>query len=254
MFDNLLPMLAVDEKWFYYVVVGIAIAASIISNMVKEAKQRREQRERQLAKGSEAGDDLPDRPVPSSLGELTQRRRRQLQQLAHRRKATESRSGAGTAISKDMANLTAAQRGERERARAAYEQRAAQLRGQVERKATTPPEVAVRRTKLTRRKPQQTVGQRPLLGSGILLGDKPRLPVELGSRDLGTGVITAAPSRIPGEADRPVRHVPDVRLPASSRRAPIASFLRHRRSLRTAVLLKEILDRPIALRDDRKML
>ena len=252
MFENLLPILAVKENWIYFIVVGIAIVVSIIGNIVKEAKQRQEQRERRSATRPPAGGERPGQTTSSRLDEMAERRRRQLQELAQRRRSGESRSlpGTGPAVSNDPMNLTAAQLAERERARAAYERRAAQLRGQRAHQANPPQGAAG-----PRRKPKRlhsSIEQRHLPPPATPLADRPRLAPDPGSHNLGSNISTFDAVHS-GETDQPSRHVPDVSMEAPLRKSsPIAKLIAQHHVLRNAVVLKEILDRPIALREDQE--
>jgi len=253
------PTLAI--AWFDLIIFGI-IGLSIISRIAKKAKAAQstsgfsKPRPRMLDMAEHLDvDDLSSSPSsPSSdmpsLDELATHRRQKLQELASQRRS--AKKGLSAPTSTGPSNLTLAQRIERARAKAQYELRAQQLRraqasAQSQPTASTPPTAspsqqpyqAPRRASKPRRPRSQrstVVNREPTEVETVHThrGHK-ALPSERQSEPPSTEVFT-----IPSPGARPT--TPD-------RIIPIHSLTAH--SLRQAVILREILDPPLALRADQ---
>jgi len=101
-------------------IVSIAIAGLVIlSGIMGQANEASKNKRRREA--AKRGDRVTEQPTGSSLDDIAQRRRQQLEALARRRRP-------GATPGPQPTNMSTAQTVEREAARAAYEDRAATLR------------------------------------------------------------------------------------------------------------------------------
>ncbi len=259
-----MPTLAlrIDFEWLVYGAVGVAVVISWISNTMKQMRQSGhgrslekvlEQRVRQLTR---QGKSIA-RPGASGSGnpqldQLAAKRRRQLQELARRQqgpttgKQPKPISSSSSRTTPTSAATTQRQRLQQARARAQSQSVSSQRQRPM----------ATRSSKVTRQasKPQRV--SRPAQQTRGRATHQPRT-MQPQSRQ--------APKRqapAPREHETPPPQPQAQRLiksttPATREQAtvlqPLGSQLRtkglQRTSLREAVILKEILDRPLALRD-----
>jgi len=224
------PTLAFNyEQWLLGIGIFVAMAISWISNILKEKKQRRQAEQQTVSRGNApARADKADRKVLTP-DELAARRRAQLQKMAQGG-SVEGRSRSSG--QPEPANLTMAERVRRARAKAEYERRAGALRTAKPppRPSPTPAKTAPPPLPVPPRarsqKPGARIAQRQLPGVVDKAAPRPRLQPRVGSRGLGRGVPDAGP------------------VAKTRTRTFFAG-----KSLRDAILLKEILDRPLSLRE-----
>ena len=262
--DYIVTMLAADTPDWIVGAIFIAIMViGAIANAVKDLWQKKDETKPESDKGSRPLQDQPSsRPAGQSpADELAARRRRQLQELARRRTGSQPQPPAQTG---EPANLTSAQRAQRQRAKAEYERRAAELSAQrqaeAQRRTVDAPPRQARPTRPQttpqqpptpgqRQAPRQTVEQRHLQTGVRTLRSKRAIGAEPGSHNLGAGATQVDVSRGGHEGEPVHRHVPDVLAAPPRGPSMIAKMLGQKRSLQRAIVLKEILDRPIGLRD-----
>lgn len=262
MMDNLPLPLAAWNDYIGLMLVGAMVIGSWIANMKKKGAEQRKR------------DEGPASMEPQ---EVAARRREQSRQASRSRvQASQGGSSAGySAGGAEPGNLTMAERIARARAKAQYEQRA-QGSGQPAQRAQpqVPNEaqrraLAQRQAELQRRqqaaqaqanqRAQQQAQQRARLQAqqqraqaqahasaqaqarrhGVLLHDHAQAPapIESTTRRLVPG--TSTPKRPPS---------PPATRPAASRLLTSASLSRD--DLRRAIVLNEVLGKPVALRDE----
>lgn len=215
--DYMVTTLAVDTPDWIVGAIFIAIMViGAITNAAKELWQKKGE--------TKPGSDRRSPPIrgqssshpagQSRTDQLAAHRRQQLQELARRRTGEQPQSPGQP---REPANLTNAQRAEWQRAKARYEQRAQ----------------------------HQAVEQQHPQTDAIILRSKRAIGADLGSHDLGAGV-----ARDDHASQQTHRLVPDVYAVTRRKPSKIAKMLGQKRSLRRAIVLKEILDRPIGLREE----
>lgn len=263
-----LPLtLAAWDDWIWLALVGATVIGSWISNMKKKGEAQRKRDEG---------------PASMELEEMAARRREQLRQ-ASRGRAHLSQSGGQTAVNSgtsggggEPGNLTMAERIARARAKAQYEQRArgstpsrqpqpqvpneAQQRALAQRQAELERrQQAAQAQAQARQRAQQQAQQRARLQAqqqraqaqaharaqaqarqrGTLMHDHVEGPALTESTTRRIVPATGTPKRAP---------IQPVTRPAASRLLTIASLSRE--DLRRAIVLNEVLGKPVALRDD----
>ncbi|MEZ6192759.1 MAG: hypothetical protein R3C45_15910 [Phycisphaerales bacterium] len=265
-----LPLtLAAWDDWIWLALVGATVIGSWISNMKKKGEAQRKRDES---------------PASMELEEMAARRREQLRQ-ASRGRAHLSQSGGQTGVNSvtpggggEPGNLTMAERIARARAKAQYEQRARgstpsrQPRPQVPNE-TQQRALAQRQAELERRqqaaqaqaqarqRAQQQAQQRARLQAqqqraqaqaqaharaqaqarqrGTLMHDHVEGPALTESTTRRVVPDTGTPKRAP---------IQPVTRPAASRLLTTASLSRE--DLRRAIVLNEVLGKPVGLRDE----
>ncbi|MBI1335379.1 MAG: hypothetical protein GC164_00280 [Phycisphaera sp.] len=209
-----------------------------------------------------------NRPSPSlSLEEMAARRRARLQQMSGQR------SGSATPRPPQPAqptNMTLAEASERARAQKAYEARAAQLRQQTQRiqaaqsqqagrsaRARTPSRPARRSLAPTPARPVQTAPvtmPRPVAPTATA---QPITPASIAAHALSLGSDVTQVSRVDNDRDIDYgesvvhRHVTDAGTTSAGHH--VGSALARGISLKTlrqAIVLKEVLEPPLALREE----
>lgn len=256
----LTPTLAGLADWLPVIIIIVTVIASWVSTAMKEGgkKQRQRQRPRPTVDPNALQDETPTMGRRLSVDEMAARRREQLQELARRRQRA---MGQG-----QPTNLTAGQVEERTRAKATYEARAQELRRAAEAQARRQQELeqarirrereaqarsqrervrgqreAQRRAQLQaqqraqaaqRQQAQAAAARRSRLGAGVVQGVAH--PTE--DHDIGESVVH--------------RQVSDAEMPVEVTTVPLLfGKPLNRLSLREAFVLKELLDKPVALRD-----
>ena len=218
------------------VVILIMVASSWIFNKLKELQ----------APPSQAGDG-DEAAKQQQIDDVASRRREHSEQMAKQRSGAPS---TGEPARTEPENLTLAERIERARARAQYQNRAEMLRGQ---RAQGTQKLPVRPTDVARSvpRPQPVATSPPSPQSTWTAPSAPRL------------AALRRPSTEPAFATKRIqtkRKVADVPSPEPARGVVKAKLRPGRtisaftkglggRSLRQAIVLKEILDRPVCLRD-----
>lgn len=215
--DYMVTTLAVDTP--DWIVGAIFIAIMVIGAITNAAKELWQKKDETKPEPGRRSPPIPDQSSSHPAGQsrtdqLAAHRRQQLQELARRRTGAQPQSPDQP---REPANLTNAQRAEWQRAKARYEQRAQ----------------------------HQAVEQQHLQTDAVILRGKRVIGADSGSHDPGAGV-----ARDDRASQQVHRHVPDFF--AAPRRGPskIAKMLGQKQSLRRAIVLKEILDRPIGLREE----
>ena len=248
MIFSLAPTLGFDAQWLLGIGVVVAMVISWISNILKEQKQSR--KTGQTVASQRQSVPQEDRADQADLTEeeLAGRRRAQLQEMARRRSVEDRpRPDRGT----EPANLTMAERVRRARAKAEYQRRAEGLGVSQTSSSTSPtrpqppsPPIPIQGGARSEKHGDDIAHRqllRPRLESAV--ANRGLIP-RVGSQNLGSGVTVVDGSGRP-EDGRVHRNVPDARPVVE---APTRAFLTGK-SLRDAVVLKEILDRPLGLRD-----
>ena len=204
--------------------------------------------------------------------ELAARRREQLRRMAQRRQDEQS-SPVDQAESQPQ-NLTLAERIERARARAQYDKRAKSMRQQSSGPQTgqgRPQQAPAQRQPVDRSTttvtPTLTPAPAPIATPRKASSSRPAVRPPLRQTRRRWPAASAEPS-VPDRRPRATRSPPEpvishsdppLATATSVRTAPVATapplrsasgFLGDRRSLKKAIVLKEILDRPLALRPD----
>ena len=191
-----------------------------------------------------------------NANELAAMRREKLQELAHKRRAAISDRSTPSSQS-EPSNLTMAQRVERARAKTQYKKRAQDL--QQQRQASQQPQQAAQTTTARQRAQQRKLARKQALAQKRAQAlqrqhaaaqqqrsaapQKPTPPKRL---------VKSKPQLTSFEAEHDQgivhRHVPDAPTTVKKKSTPHLQRV-GASSLRQAIVLKEILDRPIALRD-----
>lgn len=236
-----------------YSIGTVILVGSWISKNLKEQ-----------AAGSRDGSTKSPKPsgARTSLAERLAERGRQL-----REQAAQQQQGQRTSIGNEPTNLTMAERIARDHAAAQYQNRAAKLHrkqelppgGSIDPLPTSPrtAEPPSSRTD-SKRDTEQDMARRRAQQSRRQTGlDRRR--IQKAPSSLGSTPISVR-DRPPLREDLPARSIPDpivhrgfpVSVVASGHGAavgPVGKGLRSIHALRRAIVLKEILDRPLALRD-----
>jgi len=188
-----------------------------------------------------------DEPSEASLEQKAAQRQEQLRRAAQQQ--------ASHAVRQEAANLTLAQRIERARIAARQRQKPRSL-GEAKRPSAERPSVpSVPAASSESRPPaapppkpppvraRSTLAPAPMVGTGPLIR-RPRRRVRTGEAARGKRLSPPAAAQ-PAPLNREARGVASAQEPAK----PVSSGVRLRgRSLRDAIVLKEILDRPVGLR------
>lgn len=215
-----------------YAFVAVFVAGPWIAKVLKKASQPR-QTPPSMPKSPPQARTLPN------TGPLAQTRRYRLEELATGRRRAATTQKPPAVASSQPGNLTAAQRVQRARDKAMYEERARMLR-QQQLGSAAPPTAAARTPR-----PGKSAKKPPTPG---VIKREP-------SRRHHTATPRPQPRHLPhvilGETHfEPVeRHIRDAPQPSFDRdQKTVGHRLLGAYSLRDAVVLKEILDRPLALR------
>lgn len=229
------PYLFLAEN-FGKMLIQLFILAVVIISMISKVKKKNDQPQPHVPRNDPSP---PDEPV--TIEELAARRRRRMKELARRQQQSERAVQPQPRAATEPSNLTMAQRVQRARAKAMYEERARQLKQQPEiqlRKTDTPaaqtsPSPSPQRTRLTSATTPRTEQPQPSRVSKKTLR----------GQSMPTAVVEAE-----HEQNVVHRHVPDAPKPVTIARHFQLGRVTHR-TLRNAVMLKEILDLPVALRE-----
>lgn len=269
------PVLAFDAEIITWVVVGVVMFVGWLAKTIAENKQRREAQDRITeGKASQGGSQ------PSKVDELAARRRAQLQELARQRRGESAGAQDPSPMAREPGNLTINERDERGRAKAEYERRAAALRAQraADQAPARPPSAEEQRREGSQREAARTqVAQRQAdqeqaeqeqrqqqqrraaraaqaktrpTASGQLR-DRHIQPQESHLHTVESPVAAYPEPRQLGKMARQVTAKRKRKAPATGGGAALSAMLRGR-ALRQAFVLKEILDRPMALRNDEQ--
>ena len=245
------------DKIVVYSIGTIILVGSWIANLLKKQAEQRKADEIQLRRTSESSP--PSEAAGSTDRQtLAEHRREQLRQMTRQRAQPPDPGRAGPV---EPANLTMAERISRARAKAQYERRARELAKQARQAPSTAPppaapqhrapvevlptEMAARQRELARR------GARPPVGSGQVTG---RIQPPRGRPPREPLAAVAAPHAPIDDGESVVhRHVSDTATTSAIRPAlsDTATSVRRRLNqsgLRDAIVLKEILDKPVAMR------
>lgn len=259
MMDNLPLTLAAWDDWIWLALVGATVIGSWISNMKKKGEDQRKRDEG---------------PASMELEEMAARRREQLRQ-ASRSRAQVSQGGGQSGGGGEPGNLTMAERIARARAKAQYEQRAQasaqpaqrpqpQMPNEAQRRALAQRQAELERRQQAaqaqaRQRAQQQAQQQARLQAqqqraraqaharaqaqarqrGVLMHGHVEGPAPTESTTRRIVPSKPAPKRTP---------LQPVTRPASSRLLISSSLSRE--DLRRAIVLNEVLGKPVALRDD----
>lgn len=250
---------------FLIFVVGGWIASAL--KKAEETRQARRAAERQ----SEGAAPLRRTGERTRLDEVVERRRRQLEEIAARRRGRTRPEGDGVAARSGAAgptmepgNLTAAERAARERAKQQYQARAEMLRRQREaaereaaqriereqRQRERAAELArqaeeVKRQRELARQQRARQGQRstrPISRRGNVATVRPAGASTEGGISGTRAPVEAAAISAPGGTTAKSAH-------AATKPIRLAGMRLGRQALRQALVMKEILDPPVALRD-----
>jgi len=254
-----LPLtLAAWDDYIWLMLVGATVIGSWISNMKKKGEAQRKRDEG---------------PASMEQQEVAARRREQLREASRSRvQASQGGSSAGYSAGGgssggEPGNLTMAERIARARAKAQYEQRAqgsvppaqrsqpqvpneAQRRALAQRQAELQRRQQVAQVQANQRAQQQAQQQARLQAQqqraqaqarqrGVLLHDHTQAPGPTESTTRRLVPSTSTPKRPPS---------PPAARPAASRLLTSASLSRD--DLRRAIVLNEVLGKPVALRDE----
>jgi len=229
----------------FYGMIAVFVVGPWIAKTLKKISESQTPSSRSLGDRTFA-DSTPHKP---NANELAAMRREKLQELARKRRSTIA-NPAAPASQTEPTNLTMAQRVERARAKAQYKKRAQAL--QQQRQASQQPQsaqttapqraqqlklarkqaLAQQRAQALQRQQQPTAAKPPPSSKPRLAESKPRFTSLQAEHD----------------QDTVHRHVPDAPVPAKKKETHHLQRF-GASSLRQAIVLKEILDRPIALRD-----
>lgn len=235
-----------DEEWIKlvtYAIGGVIVVGGWVINHLRQMAEKRAAEERARRKLEEFGRQgatsaASGRPkdMPTA-DDLAMQRRRQLQELAQqRRQATDP--PRPTSPTPEPDNLTLSQARERQRAVEAYRRRAEALEQQRrQRPARIPPGAKPQGSSIrpASRRPAPAQPSRPT-------SQTPPPPREqLARREVVSAVGAVASRHIRPALASPLQAAVASPVTADAGRAPF--------SLRQAILWKEILDQPVALRD-----
>ena len=255
----------------FLLIFVLSILGGWMGSANKKQKEIDERRRRRALEEQEEGGVSGTRIASSSgssstgspsLDELAARRRAQLQELARRRQAAQRPAGSDAAPAPAQArpeNLSTRELTERERARAAYEQRAEklrQLRAQQQQPATRQRSQASAQAQRARQEAAQRAQQQARLEARRKAAAEAERQARLAKaakesddadspydrRDSATDTTSegeAKQGRILADAGRRGKGVPAAGLGIST----------DRESLRRAFIMKEVLDKPIAMRE-----
>ncbi len=230
------------------------IALFIVGPWISKAMKKAGQSGSRPTSGRSTVRHTPSRDLPSAT-DLALRRQKRLQELAQRRRT--AATGQQPPRGPEPSNLSMAQRLERQRAKAMYEQRARKLRQQQ-----TQPQQPHTVIQQPTQRPQQQIAQQRLARQHArqIKRQQQRQRAEalryMTQQRKAAAAKLAQPqqrpklSRIATKHDRGIvhRHVPDApTTTVTAAHRPRIRYL-NARSLRNAIMLKEILDPPVALR------
>jgi len=248
-----IPLTLGDTDWFRIIIFVVIAAFWVIGSIAKTLQdQKQEQSKRDSSERPSAEPTNKARSVRERLNELAERRRRQLQEMAREkqqnRKAETSRPTSQRELTGSERELTGSKReltettrapdaDETEARRRAAEQRAEQLRRAAE-QAQRDKQEARRRQQAETERRKQIERQRMLQQAAKRRGKRQ------------TKVHPGPPGHPDDEA--PVhRHVPDLPSPIETEHQVHPDLVFTRQGLRQAIIMKEILDKPLALRDSQ---
>ena len=250
--------LTIDPDWLVYGVVGVIVVISWVTNVLKQYQHPKsgksieqmvlEQRVRQMTRKGKSGQARGAGSPQSDLDALAAKRRRQLQEMARQKRGGGSSSGS-TPTRKQTGQITRSQQLQRARARA---QSQAQSPSRPSQRATQPSTArSTHRTQSTARssaqqrrsgRPQQRTIQRQSKQlqrqAAARKAPKPQQPQQ------PQVVVEEEESVVRQKVQDTVVAPPSVGLLNTKRGLSLQKI-----SLREAVVLKEILDRPLALRN-----
>ncbi len=255
--------LAASGDWIEIVIYGIGTVivvggwiANQMSQLRAEQERRRKIAELEGGQGPQAArHEAAAEPVPTQA-ELARRRREQLAALSRRRRSPGHAASRGAAPRTQPTNLSPAEMTQRQRAQEAYERRARELREQREQKEREQQaargryeqELARRRqeTEQTRRRRQlQQQAQRSARPAPQPAPSRPPMPSALTPRR-----ERPTDERLVGAGAREAGTIENLRRAAQ---VPVIAAAHIREldaaMLRRAIVLKEVLDQPVALRD-----
>lgn len=249
-----------DFVWLIFII--IMVVGSVISSIFKAIKETAEKnRRRQMMERDAAqvgGQGPGPRTASQRIQELAEQRRKQLEQMAAERRrqleelARQRTGGASSpgapAESRPLPSAESdydRQMRERQEAARRHQQELEQRREQERAEAQ-------RRQQELQRRRAEAARQRP---AARKVAPPPPVPArqETGYRKLEiTEEITAdmiVREEAPGHEESVHRHVADVATVSRPKSTTPVPRLNHPTRLRQAVMIKEILDRPLALRD-----
>ena len=237
------------SEWVVVAVFFLIAVIHWVTNMLKEQAQKRQAEERIQDRTASPEGQLAAKA--SRLEDWAAQRKAQLEELMRRRRTSQQQSRSDPVSQGQPSNLTLGQAEERVRAKAAYERRAEALRTDQR----TPPQQPEARTTT----PGQTrkVTLPASLDNRISRRHLPkkasRVAPDPGSHGLGAGVTQVDTTGHDPDSTSVHRLVQDVAFQPStrSRKVPVKLL---RMSLRDAIVVKEILDEPISLRDASSVL
>ncbi len=229
-------------------VFAVVMVGSWVLKGIKHQNEKRNSQQMSIRRSAEMP-QMQTRAVSSE--ELAAKRRRQLQELAQRRRAAKSGVGPQPTAKKEPSNLTMGQRAERAKAQAQYRARAEALKQKqaqeaalAQRKAKAQQAQAQRQQQARAQSQRSRQIQQQRAKAAAAAQRRAALPSKQRSHKDA--------KRIEAEHRQGVvhRHVPDSTANAYAEKTARAPGKRMR-SLREAVVFKEIIDPPLALRQDQ---
>lgn len=258
--------LTLAAGWEQLIVVAIFATIFIVKAIAKGTSNANGQGK----SGSSASGASAQSQRAARLEELARKRRAELQQLAAQRQQSGQQHPTTTPSQQQPGNITAQQAGQRQQAKTLYERRAEALR-QMQRQQQPQPRQAPpsRPAPIKQQQPREFARQtqpgdptqhelsqvrqreEQLERQRQLAARQREEQLRKQAQQLGSGATEVSHSRH-GEVETVHRHIDDVKAePKQHQSHPIAALggmTLNRQSLRQAIILKEILDPPLALR------
>ena len=252
-------------EWIVLVVVLVIGAIGSLINKVRESRQAGQRREDRAARSQTDEGQRETQTRMDRLNDLAERRRQQLQELANRRREAAARGERvserprPTPVPPPAERRVDAEADHRRQAarRAEMERReAAQHRAEAQRQAEVQRREALRRRAEQKAQHEAGRARRAARQSATRPVEGRHLEPSVDSRR-----VRRSPRRVsqrmdvvgaqPGHEGEVHRHVPDAEAVTKDQAAPWVNQLKDldRSKLRQAFVLRELLDRPIALRN-----
>ncbi len=251
--DSLTLTLAAWHDYIWLILVGATMVGSWISNIKKNQQKQRKRDEG---------------PGALELQEMATRRREQLRQASAQRPQTQNQPGSAAS---GPGNMTMAERIARARAKAQYEQRdqgtarptqasQPQVPNEAQRRVLAQRQAELDRRRQAAQAQQQAQQQAQRRAQQRTRQQRAKAHAQAQAQARQRGRLIHAPSPAPEPTTSTVRRIVPERSSRRVKRAPEPvlvpvesdTILRgplSRTDLRRAIILKEILDQPIALRD-----
>jgi hypothetical protein len=238
----------------FYGMIAVFVVGPWIAKTIKKISQPQTPPPSRSPGNRTFTDSTPNKP---NANELAAMRREKLQELARKRRSTIANRST-TPSQTEPTNLTMAQRVERARAKAQYQKRAQALQQQQQRQ-TLQQQQSSTPTTARQRAQQKKLARKQALAQQRAQGLQQQQHAAAQQQRSAARVQPAAPrpakpkprlTPLQAQHDQGIvhRHVPNA--PAPEQKKATNHLKRFgASSLRQAVVLKEILDRPIALRD-----